>query len=448
LMAYRLRPAILQRYSGSALWIQCAAGVMIIGFMAFYTSPIWPDFMAIIPIFATVLLLVLGDQKGPTQFILTLRPIVFIGLISYSLYLYHQPVLVFTRIAYPDINAILFWAVAVPPTFILSVLSWRFVEKPFRYGHAPVLVRRVVLLGLPLVLVGIAVGGHITKGYPNRLSPELLEIVGYAQSYSPTYKKCLPNRKDIASVSAATACVHGANVIPDVAIWGDSHAAVFAYSLGDALKMENRAVMELTMSSCTPIVGLYRRSLNRGETCLTRNDDVMAYLLATSSLKTVIMDSPWAHNLEAPWELEPLGGWKNVSDPDDYRIAVVDHLRQQIKKLTESGKTVLLMYPIPFAPKDPPEAFAKLVVQNGVEAMTMGVSYSDFRRAQHVTFQTFEALGDIKGLVRVYPHNSLCSEDKNQCLTVDRRRPLYFDAGHLSLAGVERIVPILLDALH
>ena len=446
-LAYRLRPSFLKICCGSAKWIAGLSLLCLIVFMTMYDSPTWPDEMTLFPICSTALILMLGDRPGPAKAILTAQPAVFLGLISYSLYLYHQPVLVFARIALREINAVSFWALVFTLTITLSVTSWRFIERPFRYWQAPAIIWKMVLVGLPMALVAFAIGGHITKGYPDRLSPELRQIVGYVNSFSETYKSCLPNRKDIGEVSAASGCVHGADVAPDVAVWGDSHAAVLTHSFGTALVAENRSLKELTMSRCTPIVGLYLTSLKRGETCVTRNDDIMSYLLENKNLKWIILNSPWANNLETPWDLQPIEGWREMDNPEEYYQTVIDSLRQQILTLTTNGRIVILMYPIPFSSQNPPEAFADLVMQEGDTAVSMGESYSQFRQSQKTTFETFDALGAIDGLVRVYPHKAFCSEPKDICLTVDARRPLYFDAGHLSLEGVALVVPILIEAL-
>ena len=173
----------------------------------------------------------------------------------------------------------------------------------------------------------------------------------------------------------------------------------------------------------------------------------MSYLLENKNLKWIILNSPWANNLETPWELQPIEGWREMDNPEEYYQTVIDSLRQQILTLTTNGRIVILMYPIPFASQNPPEAFADLVMQEGDTAVSMGESYSQFRQSQKTTFETFDALGAIDGLVRVYPHKAFCSEPKDICLTVDARRPLYFDAGHLSLEGVALVVPILIEAL-
>ena len=445
--AYRLRQPLME-YTGRFMpWLSVAAFIGLVTFMVMNESQVWPNSSTIIPVFCSALLLVFGDSRGLANVILTTRPVVFVGLISYSLYLYHQAVLALARIIVVDESQLLFWPVVGGITLFLSTASWHYIEKPFRNKTVPKFIWKSVLYVIPVVLIFVAFGGHFTKGYPSRLPIEIREIAAFENSHSDSFERCLPVRKDINRIKAADACIHGADVTPTVAIWGDSRAAIVANSLGRELKKVNLAVKELTMSSCTPIVDLYRRELKRGETCLTRNERVFAYLLAHSEITSVVLNSSWAHNLERDWILQPRGGWTTANRPDDYRSLIVERLYKQIIRLTESGKTVVLMYPLPFPEQDPPEAFARLVMDYGDAINQMGKDYSLFLADQKNTFTTLDKLGNIPSLVRIYPHLDFCDKLSNLCLTVDRRQPLYKDAGHLSLVGVDRIISRILTAV-
>jgi len=125
-----------------------------------------PNAFTLIPVAGTCILLALGDPKVGVGRGLSLRPFVLIGLISYSAYLYHQPVFAFVRIA----------SLAQPPGWLmlslivpiigLAYLSWRFIEKPFRQTEN-VKLRPLIASSLvaSLAILGAGASMHLTSGF-------------------------------------------------------------------------------------------------------------------------------------------------------------------------------------------------------------------------------------------------------------------------------------------
>ena len=131
----------------------------------------WPSSYTLLPITGTVLVILFASKKNAIGFLLSNNLFVFLGLISYSAYLWHHPIFVFSRFMKIDESNIfsLFFMIAL--TFIIAYLSWKFVEQPFRKKHF--LSRRIVFLyslcvGIGLILFGIA--GVQTSGFVNRFS--------------------------------------------------------------------------------------------------------------------------------------------------------------------------------------------------------------------------------------------------------------------------------------
>ena len=123
-----------------------AAGLGMIAYAVFtYTEATpFPGAAALLPTIGAALLIYVGrDHRTFASALLSARPIVAIGIISYSLYLVHWPIAVFTRhylLREPDLIHILFIVLA---SVVLAVFSWQFIESPFRRPAAP--VRRSVL---------------------------------------------------------------------------------------------------------------------------------------------------------------------------------------------------------------------------------------------------------------------------------------------------------------
>jgi peptidoglycan/LPS O-acetylase OafA/YrhL len=132
ILAINVLPAIKHQYLRNLISI---IGLFLIIFsIIFYTSNTkFPGFAAVIPTIGAAMIIYtgIGGESFVGRF-LSCKPIIFVGLISYSLYLWHWPVLVFTRyytiiaLNKAHVITILFFV------FILSILSWRFIEKPVR----------------------------------------------------------------------------------------------------------------------------------------------------------------------------------------------------------------------------------------------------------------------------------------------------------------------------
>jgi peptidoglycan/LPS O-acetylase OafA/YrhL len=131
-----------------------------------------PGWEALAPVLATCVLLAFAEPRGPGR-LLALPPMVWVGLISYSAYLYHQPVYALLRVASLDQPAPAVMAATIPPVLVLAWLSWRFVEQPFRDPARVSTAKLLLASGLGTVaLVAIGWVFYATSGFYARW-PEL-----------------------------------------------------------------------------------------------------------------------------------------------------------------------------------------------------------------------------------------------------------------------------------
>lgn len=128
-----------------------------------------PSPVVLIPVVGTALVLVCC-RSGLAQAVLALPPMRWIGLISYSAYLWHQPLFAFLRVASPNQPVAWQYAVLIPVTLGLAWVSWRFVEVPFR-NRKKMSFRTVGAILVSAAIVLVVCGGMIVKlgGIPSRL---------------------------------------------------------------------------------------------------------------------------------------------------------------------------------------------------------------------------------------------------------------------------------------
>lgn len=161
----RLRP--LAGKSGAAL---AAIGlVMAIAPLCFPVPPTGPGFLTLVPVAGICLVLAFGGAKDPAGRLLTLPPLTGIGLISYSAYLFHQPIFAFVRLASLEEPKPALMLALIVPILALAWLSWRFVERPFRNRQR--VGKRTLLIvcgATSLIVLGAGTLFYATSGFYSR----------------------------------------------------------------------------------------------------------------------------------------------------------------------------------------------------------------------------------------------------------------------------------------
>jgi peptidoglycan/LPS O-acetylase OafA/YrhL len=234
-------------------------------------SMAYPGNSTLLPVIGTGLVILCTNKQTIVYKILSQRMFIFTGLISYSLYLWHQPILAFARIITLEELTTPIVLISLALTFVLAIATKRYVEDPFR--KKSVLASRASLLSstvlVSFLFIAFGIAGHLNNGFPERNELSLRLAQNYGLS-----AKCSGAPLDEA------ACVTSAD--PKAFIWGDS----FAMHLASAINTyEQEGVKQLTMSGCPPIVGYDYASRKTLVTCYDYNQSVINYLESLENVK-------------------------------------------------------------------------------------------------------------------------------------------------------------------
>ncbi len=213
----------------------------------------FPGWWALVPTLGAFLMIAAGPHAWVNRRLLSHPLMVWVGLISYPLYLWHWPLLVFARIhesvALPRVARVF----AVLASFILASLTCQLLERPARRGGARVVALLVVLMGA----VG-SVGLYTVKrnGFDMMRFPASLQAYAnfkYESGVDPRGGRCwLP--KDQPFANYADECVdRGAPEQPLVFIWGDSHAGRLYTGIRQAAGARYR-LAQFARDSCPPLI--------------------------------------------------------------------------------------------------------------------------------------------------------------------------------------------------
>lgn len=252
----------------------------------------FPGLAALPPVLGTVAVLATGAAgPGPVRWLLERAVLRGIGLISYSLYLWHWPVLVLAGyvavlpMTWPQRVACL------GLSFLLALLSWRFVERPFRGAARP---GRVVLFGgaMSAIALTLVVGTGLVRvwGWPGRFETRLAAL--------PDPKSLMHDRRDCHFVTPerlakGAICLRGApGAQASFVLLGDSHADALSPGLFAAATQAGEVGYQITAASFRPLPGVHER---QGEDIRPLTEAAIAFLEGHPELRRIIVTGYWQH---------------------------------------------------------------------------------------------------------------------------------------------------------
>ncbi|MFQ6551163.1 acyltransferase family protein [Aestuariibius insulae] len=374
------------------------------------TVPV-PGLPALLPVAGTVLVLLYGHNT-PAARLLGLPFLTGIGLISYSAYLWHQPLFAFARIGSlepPGLPLMLGLALA---SFPLAWLSWRFVERPFRRRGPGAMPRRMVFAGSASGLAAVAAAGAVlwTATPPDDL---LRETYGGACNYN------------------GGRCFEIEEAPLKVALWGDSFADAFSTSLGRQLNEDGISLALFIRHSCPSLTGVLRNEDARQgpafkHDCLEHTRASMEEL-RTGDYDIVVLNSAYEwYASETNMAGEPIlvsegPGSQYASQPR----FVAERLAATIAELDHAGRAVVLLTPHPMVREETFLRYRKMR-HRGIE----GDFSADYASAARIHAQILEATQTLD-VTRVSGLDLFCEGAPCPILT-DAGGFTLFDGYHLS----------------
>lgn len=256
----------------------------------------FPGINALWPCLGSAMLIWSGQQPGPLHKALTNRPMVFIGLISYSLYLWHWPLIAFLNYLDIRINLVTGSAVLASAVF-LAWLSWRFVETPARRQGAILPAGKVVLQRLLIpagALVAVNVAVAYTGGFPQRFDGQVARLEATLESKPNVLRNGCHVPTALYDTPPSEKCRIGApKTTVDGILIGDSFANHFTGMLDVLATHSGVSLMDFTMDGCPPLLGYNTGKVAAyAERCIKRNERAFAEI-ASRKYARVVLAANW-----------------------------------------------------------------------------------------------------------------------------------------------------------
>jgi len=300
MLALGVLPDVRRFYVATLLAVLGAA--LLVGSVIFLREALlFPGVNAVYPVLGAALLIYSGRKHVTiVHRVLGNRFVVYIGLISYSLYLWHWPVTIYTKMLWDSALAEVF---IVLLSIFLAALSYHSIENRYR-GKKP----QTNVVGVPRKghLWELALGGAsvlalatvllVTDGWPNRVPDAAYQLAGVErerQSAQEYFQNCRTFEENTTGPDGEKGylCVLGDPALPpEFVLWGDSHAGALVPAMQVAARDAGRAGIALYNSGCQPLLGVFRESKIR---CRHFNDAAADFIENQAVLERVFLVGYW-----------------------------------------------------------------------------------------------------------------------------------------------------------
>lgn len=419
---------------------------VIAGLLLIDSADDFPGFWVLLPIAGALLLISSSQYSWLSKRILSSKMLVWIGLISYPLYLWHWPIISYLTVSKGDELNSAEMILAVVLSIILAWGTYLYIERPIRTGHC----QRFKALSLSVVMLFVAMFGYsiyLNDGYPNR-TPNL-NYASYMQTsvLSNKAKECFgvayAHEKD-----RGWYCSLGASATPPLYFaYGDSHALSLLPALEMFSEKNHVNILFAGVSGCPPFFGVQSmnsKKIAKKYNCRELWERVFNYV-KENDIKNVILISRWTYYLGGitpPNDFNGITTDLSLSQTKEVSRSSFEYgLLETIKRYKDIGVRIYIVEDNPQQKMNPKNVIRRhLGHLSDTSINDASVAYSEHREHQALATKIFDKYVPDE-IVRINFDSMLC--DAGYCRLADSGRFLYYDDDHLSVAGARYVYPIL-----
>jgi peptidoglycan/LPS O-acetylase OafA/YrhL len=420
-----------RRFLREALAVAGLALIVAAVFLYTKETP-FPGIAALPPCLGAALVIYAnGAASTSVGSLLSTRPLVFIGLISYSLYLWHWPLIAFSRYLRLGEQSVLLRVGLVGAGFIFAVLSWKYVEAPFRerrlgrtrrsmYGYAIAGMATIFTLGMAL---------PYNAGFPARFTPKALKYAAASND------KLYIHELSVEDIHSGRLVPIGATdprgLPPRILVWGDSHAMAALPAIDALLKERGVAGCAAEHSATPPVLDWYWSGLGLSEDAIAFNNAVLAHI-SEGNISDVLLIARWSYYISGN-----MGHERDISRFKKSLLATIRRIRAE-------GAQPWVMLEVPCQPFDVPRVLARFA-SSPARRSTLGVTPSSVNELESGIIAELEAAG-----CRILdPKPAFLTPSKQHYMIEMEGDVLYRDDDHLSAKGASLVLlPFLREAFN
>jgi len=443
LAAISVRQQFLRLEKIGSLLSVTGFALIFLGVFLIDKSMEFPGWVALVPSLGAMFILSVSKKNKYNKFLS--NPImVWVGKISYPLYLWHYPVFAYLRVyegaetnAGQKISAM---ALAV----ILAWLTYKFIEYPIRFGIGRKVSNKVVISILVGLLIAIAVLGKKTqsaRGFQGRINGQLIENAKQSDRIPDGIACSTP----IFESAELNCLIADPNRPPTHALIGDSHASHFYAGMVEHVNETGGNLILLSGPGCVPFIGIRTRNAKGDpQTCGPIVDEIHSFLDKTPTIKTVVLATRGPITLTGkPFGEEDVIG--RYIDSDDYPSAKTLHdlfsqsLDATLAHLRMTGKKVVIILDNPELGFNPTLCNDLPLIRKTKQTCTIARSEVEERNREYRNL--------IGKLTLIYPEVEIVDSfkafcDADNCYAKKDGEWLYRDNNHLTNSGSRQLKPL------
>ncbi len=405
-----------------------------------------PSFITLLPILGCALFIIFNKEGDLVNSLITMRFVSFVGVISYSLYLWHQPILAtFRTIKGDNLNVEQLLLVSIL-TMIFSVLSYYLIENPFRKNlkNKKVLLFLISLSGIAFSMYSVHKNGRLEQISGYDISHMFYDINGNKLN---KIDGVVCHDKDFNQACG----VSGINRDKiNLVLVGDSHAGSYGLSIKEKFS-DDFNFIQLTSDVCLGMdtIKMYDNSVLH-ISCEKRSKDFSKFIERGNNVVVFSARLNWyLSGIQYTNEYgDAENKLNNIQKPND-GSSVYNSILSKLNFWAASN-TLVLIYPEPELAIDIPRKLNQIVrrefsMKSKIEALE---NYKFSIRRDHFlnrSMDSYKLLDAVEGkrVIRIYPEKSLCRDDKCYAYDIDSSTLYYFDDDHLSVHGAKMVIDTL-----
>ncbi len=414
-----------------------ALGLFLIFFSIFYfdNKIFHPSFFTLIPVIGVILILWFSSTDDVVKKILSNKILVGIGLISYSLYLWHYPIFSFCKnleiLFYNNFGKLILIIIA----FILSIFSYYFIEQPARRTKSfKIVFLTLVISGFIIIVYTVAT--IFNDGFLNRV-----KVKNYQENHTYTYLK--QNGSVCFGRDYNNLCKFGSKE-KEIILLGDSQLASLAFDLQERTKSNYTFIpiikpgyfhlrdVKLLNKHTKKIITDYDVIRNNIDKLLVESKDNIIIIGGATSL---YLYNKRIEGRAAHWDSIFVDKISLKYDQSSIEKAFVNFVEDLSK-----NNEVILLYPIPEIGVN----LQKKKFENMIRIFNY--EYSTFFKQNKEVINLFDAINKPK-IHKVYSYKAFCNEKTNLCATHDENNFFFFDGYHPSLEGARMINNLIMKKI-
>jgi peptidoglycan/LPS O-acetylase OafA/YrhL len=406
------------------------AALIAIGVLVISRERHFPGWWAILPTVGAMLIISAGAQAWVNRVILSYRVLVWIGLISFPLYLWHWPLLSFARIVEGETPTSGIRIAAAIISIVLAWLTYTLIEKPIRVrGYSKTKTVTLVLFMIIVAYVGYYTYTNDGFGFRVQEFEPIIKAAGEWQ-YPGALKEFQYKTRTFFYQESGK---------PQTTLFvGDSNVEQYYVRVDELIKthpLDTNSIIFATGGGCLPIKAAPHDEPHTH--CFGLMEDALEMALARKEITTVVIAGQWNGYLSAGFGLVGKFGYGS----EEYQM-LLSHLSDYIQELKRHNKTVFIVLNIPKGNKLDPKYMAQrgfhsfstffLLRNGGISRTTLSETYGPIQ-------EDLQRVASTSGAIVINPLNFLCTNDF--CASVDDRgEPIYKDNSHLRPSYVRKNV--------